>query len=107
MQHFVVDNVFKEPGRNKRSIQSWMYPNDFVFLLNRAEDEIFFGGMFPFAAPGDCVALERTAEVFGIHFLEQRFQVKVLTLVQKLELPLTRKPFNRDFSLSLSHKKVP
>jgi hypothetical protein len=27
--------------------------------------------------------------------------------VEKLELPLTRKPFNRDFSLSLSHKKVP
>jgi hypothetical protein len=70
MQHFVVNNVFKEPGRNKRSIQAWMYPNDFVLLLNRAEDEIFFGGIFPFAAPGDCVALERIAEVFGIHFLE-------------------------------------
>ncbi len=84
-----------------------MYPNDFVLFLNRAEDEIFFGGIFPFAAPGDRVPFERVAEIFGIHFFEERFQVKVLTLVEKLELPLTRKPFNRDFSLSLSHKKVP
>ena len=84
-----------------------MNPNDLVLFLNGAEDKIFLGGIFPFAAPGDRVPFQRVAEVFGVHFLEQRFKVKVFTLVEKLELPLTRKPFNRDFSLSLSHKKVP
>ena len=66
MQHFVVNDVLEEPGWDKWRIQQRMDTDHFVLLLDRSEDEVFFGGMLPFAAPGDRVTSQRVAEVFGI-----------------------------------------
>ena len=55
VKHFMVNDVFQEPGRNKRRIQQGMDTDHFVFFVNRSEDKVFFWGALPFSAPGDCI----------------------------------------------------
>jgi hypothetical protein len=93
MQHLVIDHVFEEPGGNKWRIQQGMDTDDFVLLLNRSEDKIFFWGASPSAAPDDLVALKRITKVFNVQLVEYRFEVKILTFGGKKELPLDGKPF--------------
>ena len=62
----MVKDVLKEPGGNERRIQERMDPDHFVLFLDRSEDEVFFWGALPFAAPGDGVAFQRVTEIFGI-----------------------------------------
>jgi hypothetical protein len=93
MEHLVIDDVFKEPGRDKRRIQEWMDTDHFVLLLYRSEDKIFFWGVLPSSAPDDLVALKRITKVFDVQFVEYRFQVKILTFGGKKELPLDGKLF--------------
>jgi len=66
VEHFVVNDVLEEPGWNKWRVQQRMDTNHFVLFLDRSEDKVFFGGMLPFAAPGDRVTSERIVEILGI-----------------------------------------
>jgi len=58
-----------------------------ILFLDGSENEVFFWGVLPFAAPGNGITSERIAELFGIQFIEQRPEVEILTFCDELVAP--------------------
>jgi len=70
MEHFVINDVFEEPGWDKWRIQQRMDADHFVLFLDCPEDKVFLGGLLPFPAPGDRVTSQGIVEILGIEFVE-------------------------------------
>jgi hypothetical protein len=80
-------------------------PDDSVLFLDCPKHEIFFGGQSSPSAPSYGVSLEGIVEILSVQFVKNRPEIEVFALVKKLKLPLEWEPFDREFPLSLSHKK--
>jgi hypothetical protein len=98
VQHFVIENVFKEPERNEFLIEPWIDANDAIFLLDRAENKIFFRTFATFAAPNDFVTAQTIVEVTRVYFVEDTAQIEIASFRFQTKLPLQWHSRSRDFS---------
>jgi hypothetical protein len=55
MQHFVIKHVTQKPKGHERLVQRRIDPNDPIFLLNRAKNEMFSWAVLSPAAPDNFV----------------------------------------------------
>jgi hypothetical protein len=90
----VVNHVLQKPGRHEGRIQKRVNSDNAVFFLDRPKDKIFFRRQSSASAPSNGVSFEGIIEILGVQLIENRFEIEVLALVKKLELPLKWKPFD-------------
>ena len=107
VEHFVIKNVTKEPGRHERLIEKWIDPDYAVFFLDGAENKIFFRAPFPFPAPDDFVAAKFAAEISFVQPIEVRPQIEVSSFVLEVELPLHRQLRVADLSFCFLRHVLP
>ena len=105
MEHFVINHVFQKPSRNEGGIQKRVDPDDAIFFLDCAKYEILFWWQSSPSAPSDRVSFERIVEILSVQFIKNRLEIEVFALVKELKLSLEGEPFDREFPLSLTHKK--
>lgn len=98
MKHLVIEDVFKEPARDERLIEKWMNPNDTVFFLNRAEDEVLARPLLPSPTPHNAITTKTSPKVPLIHTIENRAQIKIAAFVPEVEMPLHRQQWSGQFS---------
>lgn len=66
MEHFVIEDVFEEPARDPFLIEPRVDPDDAIFLLDGAENEVGFRPTFALLAPNDFVIPQSSAEMAGV-----------------------------------------
>jgi hypothetical protein len=82
--------------------------DDPVFLLDGAEDKIFFGTLLATTAPPDFVTAHAAAKISFVQSVENGLQVKVEAFMPQIELPLHGQPRMSQFTLSFfRHRSIP
>src|ERR1700736_792674 len=108
MQHFVVEDVTQKPRRNERLIQQRINPNDPIFFLDCAEDEIIFRALFASSSPLHLISAQSTAEITIIQLIKNALQIEMFTLMREIKLPLKRQSWMRYFAFRfLRHHPQP
>ena len=90
MQHLVVKDVTQKPQRHERLIERGIDPDDAVFFLDGAENEIILRTMFTPASPHHLITAQASPKVALVQLVENGAQIEVAPFMPQIELALHR-----------------
>src|SRR3954451_13967075 len=101
VQHFVEENVLKEPAGDKVLVERGVNAYHPVLLLNGPENEVLFWTLPAAASPFHIVIPHAAAKILRIQFREDIVQVEVPSFLLQVQMSLHWKTRMRQFSLGL------
>src|SRR4029077_13601743 len=90
MQHLVIKHVTEKPKRHERLVQRRIDPNDPVFLLDCAKDEIFEWPVLSSPSPDNLVTPKAPTKVPFIQVIKNSAEIEMGPLVTQIQLALHR-----------------
>jgi hypothetical protein len=90
MQHLVIKHVTQKPKRHERLVQRRIDPNNPIFLLDCAKNEMFSWAVFSSPSPHDLVPPKASTKIPSLQIIKDGAQIEMRSLVTQIQEALHR-----------------